>query len=152
MFYHGVIPSNETAIVGPPLYNPEANPQEYWLLLKTLMVFGTYNKNNAIFMSIGLTPSLKDPCLYSGYIQDHLNLSGAKLEHPLSPCLYVDDFVYFSEDPEFKSLFCCLLDERYKVDFMGIVEWFLDVHFSRRITPTSVAVHINQYSLASNLV
>ena len=35
---------------------------------------------------------------------------------------------------------------------MEIVEWFLGVHFSWRITPTSVAVHLNQSGFASNLV
>ena len=58
--------------------------------------------------------------------------------------LYVDDFVYFLEDPTIESLFCRLLSKRCKIDFMGIVEWFLGVHFSWRITPTSVAVHLNQ--------
>ncbi len=35
---------------------------------------------------------------------------------------------------------------------MGIVEWFLGVHFSWRIAPSSVAVHLNQSCFASNLV
>ena len=65
-------------------------------------------------------------------------------EHPLMLGLYVDDFVYFLEDPTIESLFCRLLSKRCKIDFMGIVEWFLGVHFSWRITPTSVAVHLNQ--------
>ncbi len=43
--------------------------------------------------------------------------------------MYVDDFVYFLEDPAVEALFCCLLAEHCKVDFMGIVEWFLGVHY-----------------------
>jgi hypothetical protein len=35
---------------------------------------------------------------------------------------------------------------------MGIVEWFLGVHFSWRITPSSMAVHLNQSGFAKNLV
>ena len=35
---------------------------------------------------------------------------------------------------------------------MGIVEWFLGVHFSWRITPSSVDVHLNQSGFAANLV
>jgi hypothetical protein len=35
---------------------------------------------------------------------------------------------------------------------MGIVEWFLGVHFSWRITPSSVAVHLNQSGFATYLV
>jgi hypothetical protein len=35
-FCHGLLPPEETTIVHPPSGDPEANPQEYWLLLKTL--------------------------------------------------------------------------------------------------------------------
>jgi hypothetical protein len=35
---------------------------------------------------------------------------------------------------------------------MGIVNWFLGVHFSWRITPLAVTVHLNQSGFASNLV
>jgi hypothetical protein len=41
---------------------------------------------------------------------------------------------------------CC------KVDFMGIVEWFLGVHVLWRVTSSSVAVHLNQSGFAINLV
>jgi hypothetical protein len=63
----------------------------------------------------------------------------------------VDDFVYFSEDPAVKALFKRLLRERVKVDFMGLVEWFLGVHFSWRITNSTVDVHMNQSGFAANL-
>jgi hypothetical protein len=35
---------------------------------------------------------------------------------------------------------------------MGIIEWFLGIHFPWRITPNSVAIHLNQSGFASNLV
>jgi hypothetical protein len=35
---------------------------------------------------------------------------------------------------------------------MGVVEWFLGIHFAWRITPDSVSVHLNQSSFAANLV
>jgi hypothetical protein len=66
--------------------------------------------------------------------------------------LYVDDFIYFSENPAVESLFCHLLAKRCKVDFMGIVEWLLGIHFSWRFTSSLVAVHLNQSGFASNLV
>jgi hypothetical protein len=66
--------------------------------------------------------------------------------------MYVDDFVYFSEDPAAEAIFCKLLWERCKVYFMGIVVWFLGVHFLWRITPDSVEVHMNQSGFATNLV
>ncbi len=64
----------------------------------------------------------------------------------------MDDFVYFSEDPAVKALFEHLLSEQVKVDFMGLVEWFLGVHFSWQITKSSVDVHMNQSGFATNLV
>jgi hypothetical protein len=74
------------------------------------------------------------------------------LVHPLLLGLYVDDFVYFSKDPAVEALFCRLLGECCKVDFMGIVEWFLGVHISWRISSSTVSVHMNQSGFASNLV
>ena len=156
-FCHGVLPPEETTIVRPPSGDPESDPQEYWLLLKTLSGLRCsprhwYDKINDILISIDLTPSLEDPCLYSGFVRDPSDPSKHASEHPLTLGLYVDDFVYFSEDPTVESLFCRLLSKHCKVDFMGIVEWFLGVHFSWRITPTSVAIHLNQSDFASNLV
>jgi hypothetical protein len=71
---------------------------------------------------------------------------------PLSIGLYVDNFVYFSEDPAVEALFERLLQEGVKVDFMGLVEWFLGIHFSWRITPLRVDIHLNQTGFAANLV
>ncbi len=65
---------------------------------------------------------------------------------------YVDDFVYFLEDPAVEALFEHLLRERIKVDFMGLVEWFLGIHFSWRITKSTVDVHMNQLGFTANLI
>jgi hypothetical protein len=93
--------------------DPEAAPNEYWLLKQMLYRLWRsprywYDKINAILRSVGLTPSLKDPCLYTGFITGPANPSGSLNTAPL---LLVDDFVYFSADPAFKALFCCLLTE-----------------------------------------
>jgi hypothetical protein len=85
-------------------------------------------------------------------VRDPNNTHSHVSDHPLSLGLYVDDFVYFSKDPKVKDLFFCLLSERCKVNFMGIVVWFLGVHFSWRISSSSVLVHFNQSGFASNLV
>ena len=71
-FCHGILPPEETTIVRPPAGDPDAEPHKYWLLLKKLYGLRQsphhwYNKINAILISIGLTPSLEDPCLYSGF-------------------------------------------------------------------------------------
>ena len=157
-FCQGILPPNKIAIVHPPSGNPEAAPDEYWLL--KWMLYGLwhslqywYDKINAILRLIGLTPSLEDPCLNNtGFVRDPSDpLSVSKLA-PLSLGLYVDIFVNLSKDPVVETLFCCLLAKHCKVDFMGIVEWFLGVHFSWRITPSSVDVHLNQSGFAANLV
>ena len=156
-FCQGILPPDEVTIVRPPSGDPDAEPGEYWLLLRTLYGLRRsprhwYDKINAILRSIGLTPSLEDPCLYSGYIIDPSDPSATRSDSPLSLGIYVDDFVYFSEDPQVEALFCRLLSQRCKVDFMGIVNWFLGIHFSWRISPSSLTVHLNQAGFASNLV
>jgi hypothetical protein len=109
-------------------------------------------KINAILWSIGLTPLLKDHCLFSGFIQDPLDPSGAKSKSLLSLGLYVNDFMYFLKDLAAKALICCLLAKRCKVDFMGIMNWFLEDYFSWWITFLADTVHLNQSGFASNLV
>ena len=47
---------------------------------------------------------------------------------PLLLGLHVDDFICFLEDPAVEALFSHLLSELFKVDFMGIIEWFLEIH------------------------
>ncbi len=51
-----------------------------------------------------------------------------------------------------EALFCCLLAQQYKVDFMKIVKWSLGIHVSWRITPLLVTIHLNQSGFATNLV
>jgi hypothetical protein len=70
-FCQGILPPEEVTIVCPPSGDPDIDPHKYWLLLPTLYglrcsPWHWYDKTNAILQSIGLTPSLEDPCLYSG--------------------------------------------------------------------------------------
>jgi hypothetical protein len=156
-FCQGILPSDKTTIVRPPSGDPDTTKDEYWLLLKTL--YGLhwsprhwYEKIDAILCSIGLTPSSYNPCLYSGFVQDPKDPSGSPSSTPLSMGLYVDDFVYFSEDPAVKALFKRLTRKRITDNFMGLVEWFLCIHFSWRIAKSTVDVHMNQSGFAANLV
>ena len=73
-FCQGILLPNEITIVRPPSGDPEAAPDKYWLLKRTLYGLRRsphqwYNKINAIIRSIGLTPSLEDPCLYTSFIR-----------------------------------------------------------------------------------
>jgi hypothetical protein len=86
------------------------------------------------------------------FIVDPEDPTGMALSAPLSLGLYVDNFVYFSKDPDVEALFCHLLRKCCKFNFIGIVEWFLGVYFSWLITPYSILLHLNQSGFASNLV
>ncbi len=71
---------------------------------------------------------------------------------PLSLGLYVYNFVYFSKDPKVEQLFKHLLHQQIKVEFMGLTEWFLGIHFSWCFTSSDVTVHLNHSGYAANLV
>jgi hypothetical protein len=78
-FCQGILPPKEVTIVQPPLGDPKAEPNEYWLLLQTLYNLHRsprywYKKINKILFSIGLTPSLEDLCLFTGFVHDPNNL------------------------------------------------------------------------------
>jgi hypothetical protein len=111
-----------------------------------------YKKIDSILRSIGLVPNAHDPCFYTGLVRNPLDPSASQSSVPLSISIYINDFVYFSEDPAVEALFECLLQERVKVKFMGLVEWFLGIHFSWRITPSRVDDHLKQTGFAANLV
>ena len=87
-----------------------------------------------ILTKIGLTASPHNPCLYMGNPKSS-ETSQTYVEavsftaKPLYVGLYVNDFVYFSEDPEMEKRFKQELAKKRKVDFMGPVGWFLGTHF-----------------------
>ncbi len=156
-FCQGILPPDKITIMRLPAGDQEANPKEYWLLQKTL--YGLchsphhwQDKIKRILKSIGLETSLEDPCLFTGFLKDPDDPTRVPSSASLSLGLYVDNFVYFSEEPTVEALFCHLLSARCKVNFMGIVEWFLGIHFSWRITPSAISVHLNQSGFAANLV
>ncbi len=156
-FCQGILPPDKITIVRPPSGNPEAEPDKFWLLKQTLYglrhsLWHWYDKINAILQSMGLNPSLKDPCLYTGFVRNPKDPSVTITTSPLSRGIYVDNFVFFLPDLKAEKLFCCLMAEHCKVDFMGIVEWFLGIHFSWCMTSFTVAVHLNQSGFTTNLV
>ena len=88
-----------------------------------------------LIRAIGLVPNAHDPCFYTGFVRDPHDSSSSASTVPLSSGLYIDDFIYFSEDPATEALFEHLLREWVNVDFMG---------FSRMVFGYSffVALHI----------
>jgi len=133
-FCQGILPDDEITIVKPPIGDPDADKDEYWLLKKTLYGFRRsprhwYNKITSVLASIGLRPNASDPCMFTGSVCNPNNPAADIPSAPLTVGLYVDDFVYFSEDPEVERRFEQLLSSLITVDFMGTVDWFLGTHF-----------------------
>jgi len=74
-FCNGNLPPEEVTVVRPPLGDPSAAKNEFWLLKKT--VYGLrcspkhwYDKIDRIFQSMGIQKNIYDPCLYTGFIKD----------------------------------------------------------------------------------
>ena len=133
-FCQGILPDDEITIVKPPIGDPDADKDEYWLLKKTLYGLRRsprhwYNKITSVLASIGLRPNASDPCMFTGSVCNPNNPAADIPSAPLTVGLYVDDFVYFSEDPEVERRFKQLLSSLVTVDFMGTVDWFLGTHF-----------------------
>ena len=83
-----------------------------------------------------ILPGLHDPCLYQGVPlspidRDPISVTqfpgdqASPTDKPLHLGLYVNYFVYFSEDPEIERRFERLLAAKLKVEFIGTVNWFL---------------------------
>lgn len=67
--------------------------------------------------------------------------------------LYVDDLIYFSEDPTVEQHFEQELASRLKVDFMGDVDYYLGICFDwRRESDGHVSVHMSQEGYANAFI
>lgn len=91
---------------------------------------------------------LNAPCLFKGDV-----ISGRA---PLYLGLYVDDFVYFSEDQSVEASFEKQLKENTLVDFMGPASHFLGLKFQwNKFTVNKedhLKVHLSQSAFVDNLV
>jgi hypothetical protein len=169
------LPDDELTVVRPPVGDPGYSDDEYWLLRKTLYSlrrspYHWYNKITAILKDMGLQASPHDPCLYSGVLHPspatHVplrpssptsvldspsakatttSLPKSSSQKPIHIGLYVDDFVFYSEDEAEKELFKQLLASKIKVDFMGAVDYFLDTALTWRHHPDgNLSVFLSQ--------
>ncbi len=86
-------------------------------------------KIKSVLNQLGLHQNAYNPCLFTGYIIDPSNPADTPSSFPLTLGLYVDDFVYFSEDSAVKAKFQRLLKDLISVDFMGTVEWIFGTYF-----------------------
>ena len=119
---------------------------------------------NSILVDLGIKPGLHDPCLYQNVPSSPNDRDSTCVlqfpadrpvpaDKPLHLGLYVDDFVYFSEDPEIERRFERFLSAKLKVELIGTVNWFLGTHFKwSSHQDGSLSVHLSQEAYAQNVV
>ena len=73
--------------------------------------------------------NIYNPCLFTGIIGDPEDPTDSPATFPLTLGLYIYDFVSFSTFDEVEQKIQSALSRIIKVDFMGIVEWLLGIHF-----------------------
>ncbi len=104
VFYQGILPDNKITIVKPPIGDPDAKKNECWLLRCTLYGLRRsphhwYTRINAALNTIDLHANSSDPCLYTGHIIDPSNPDAPPTSSLLTLGLYLDNFIYFSDNP-----------------------------------------------------
>ena len=60
-------------------------------------------------------------------------------------------FLFFSTCDAVEAKFHRILSLLLSVSFMGVLEWFLGIHFSLRLPNGDIDVHMNQSSSSHNL-
>ena len=91
-----------------------------------------------------LTPCAHDPCIFTGEI-----IPG---KPPLYLGIYVDSFVYCSEDPEVERVFEQKLASLIPAGFMERVSYFIGIKFEWTITTDKLSVHLSQPAFTENLI
>jgi hypothetical protein len=106
----------------------------------------------SILEQIGLCKNASDPCLFTGHILNPSNPANSLSSSSLMLGLYIDDFIYFSKDPEVERKFEAILSTLITVKFMGTVEWLLGTHFQWLAMNDVVSVHLSQTGIAAHVV
>ena len=109
-----------------------------------------------ILQKMGLAPSIHDACLYSGVVKLDSNQPSSSPEIPTADTpsnrekihvgMYVDDFIFYSTDPEEEKRFQQELAKHIKLDFMEGVDYFLGTAFTwlRHGADNHVSDHLTQ--------
>jgi hypothetical protein len=146
-FCHAKLPPEELTVVMPPVGDPAHGKDEYWLLNKTLYGLRRsphhwYNMFCTALKELGLEQSVHDPCLFSGNLASD---TAPTAKSKLHVGIYVDDFVFYSEDPAIEKAFQEQLKQKVVVDFMGDVDYFLGTAFTWKHLPGGhLSVHLCQ--------
>ena len=144
------LPPDEKYILTPPHGCPKSKPKTYWLLLRTL--YGIkhsprhwYDHATKLLLKCGLTPCPQSPCIFQGF-----PIPG---KPKLYLGLYVDDFIYFSSEPDVEAYFKKQLTSLTGVNFMGRVSHFLGMKFIwRKSSKGMLSFHLSQEAFADHLI
>ena len=153
-FMQASLPEDKPTIMWPPLGDSDTDFEEFWLLKKSLygLARAPVTDMTTSLCNIGLTPSASDLCLFIGVpsTAEHPVSEGDK---PIQIGIYVEDFVYYSEDKVTESRFENIFKLQFKIDVMVTVNWFLGTHFEWANHPDrALFVHLSQKAFVHNLV
>jgi hypothetical protein len=149
-FCRPTLPDDELVVVMPPPGCPISPPGTYWKLKKTLYGLRRsprhwFNSFKGHILSMGFKQCKHDPCIFIGAHPDFPSI-------PIYVGCYVDNFIYYSTSDDTEKWFETNLAERVKVEFMGMVAWFLGIFFEWTVTPSHVSVHLSQEGFVSALL
>ena len=145
-FCQSVLPTTEKYVLTPPANCPLTPPNTYWILKRTLYGLQRspkhwFDKATSIFRQLGLQPCPNSPCLFTGTLIDNAP--------PIYVGLYVDDCIYFSQDPSVEKAFEESLSTvmNNKITFMGNVSNFLGIKFDCvRDNNDDLSIYLSQTS------
>ena len=150
-FVQSTLPEDEITIVFPPVGCPISAPHTYWRLRKSLYGLRRAPRHWFDLVSshltspeVGLKQCKNDPCVFVG--------SPIAGKPPLYLTIYVDDFLYFSEDPEVERYFESAFAQKITVDYMGNAEFFLGIKFDWTVSSDSVNCRLSQEAYANTII
>ena len=101
---------------------------------------------------MGLQKNTYNSCLYTGFIQDPEDPFDSPALLHLTLGLCADDFVFFSTSDAVEAKFQQILSHLITANSMDVMEWFLGIHFSWRLSKGDVDVHMDQSRFSRNLI
>mmetsp|Transcript_12968 Transcript_12968/g.18518 ORF Transcript_12968/g.18518 Transcript_12968/m.18518 type:complete len:610 (-) Transcript_12968:168-1997(-) len=149
-FVQAVLPPQERYALRPPPGCPYSPPNSYWILKRTLYGLKRspshfYNLAATKLQEIGLTQHPTSPCIFSRVIIPN--------KPPLYLGLYVDDFVYFSEDESVEKEFETRFSSKFDMDLNGPLQQFLGLKFQcHKDMDGNVTIHMGQEAFAETLI
>jgi len=143
-FCQTTLPPDEQYVCTPPKGCPITPPKTYLLLKKTL--YGLkhsprhwYETAKQALLLLNLKPCPNAPCIFTGKVIPN--------KPPLYIGIYVDDFIYFSEDPTVETAFETMLPQKttLQIEFNGDVHHFLGIKFTHhKSLDGHTTIHLSQ--------